>query len=231
MSALRAFVEYLKSTGASPAADSDKAGPAASDQAAPTGPKTDAQRELADAVSKRLDKLYGPYKLAVDQKGPESDRLQEMWKSLRKALDDRDDERASKLLDEMEPFTVVLAKKTLVEKRVADLEKLPNANQFKADIATIRTKIADAMKLAAAPGNDFKGAVVAMKQVEATFASIGDLDKLYGRLLSIKADTAKKVARLEKHPQKKFIEADLQAIQQEQAAALALATPPKHDYQ
>jgi hypothetical protein len=223
MSQLRKFFEHLKSAGAAP--------PAPSDQAAPGGPKSDAQRELADAVTKRLDKLYGPYKLAVDQKGPESDRLQALWKSLRQALDERDDERASKILDEMEPFTVVLAKKTLVEKRVADLEKLPNANQFKADIAAIRTKIADAMKLAAAPGNDFKGAVVAMKQVEAGFAAIGDLDKLYARLLSIKADTAKKVARMDQHKQKKLIEADLQAIKQEQAAALALAEPPKHEYQ
>src|SRR5262245_34833708 len=162
MSHFRDFLEHLKSTGAAPSAPADNAAPSeSSDKAAPAPPKTDAQRDLADSVTKRLDKLYGPYKLAVDQKGPESDRLQQMWKSLRQALDDRDDVRASKLLDEMEPFTVVLAKKTLVEKRVADLEKLPNANQFKADIATIRTKIADAMKLAAAPGNDFKGAVVA----------------------------------------------------------------------
>src|SRR5215475_3091973 len=82
MSELKAFVEYLKSTGPPPTADSDQAAPTsgqaapvsgqaasgqppmASGQAAPAGPKTDAKRELADSVTKRLDKLYGPYKLA-----------------------------------------------------------------------------------------------------------------------------------------------------------------------
>src|SRR5262245_66141316 len=117
MSHFRDFLEHLKSTGAAPSAPADNAAPSeSSDKAAPAGPKTDAKRELADSVTKRLDKLYGPYKLAVDQGGPEGARLQEMWKSLRQALDDRDDERASKLLDEMEPFTVVLAKKRSEER-------------------------------------------------------------------------------------------------------------------
>jgi hypothetical protein len=236
MTALNAFGDYLKTKKGATAT----AGPAQGDQASagdqaapapPAGPKPDAKRDLQDSVNKRLDALYGPYKLAVEQGGPEGQRLSALWQSLRAALDADDDEKASKILDEIEPFAVVLAKKTLVEKKVADLEKLPHADQFKQDIADIRAKIADAMKLAAAPGNDFKGAVVAMKQVEATFANIQDLDKQSQRYLNVKADTDTKVARLDKNPQSKSIAADLAKIKQEQAAAIALATPPKHDYQ
>jgi hypothetical protein len=235
MTALNAFGDFLKTkkgATAGPAAQGDQAN--AGDQAAPAppaGPKPDAKRDLQESVNKRLDALYGPYKLAVEQGGAEGKRLSALWQSLRAALDANDDEQASKILDEIEPFAIVLAKKTLVEKKVADLEKLPHADQFKQDIADIRAKIADAMKLAAAPGNDFTGAVVAMKQVEATFASIQDLDKLYQRFVNVKGDTDTKVARLGKNPQSKSIAADLATIKQEQAAAIALATPPKHDYQ
>ncbi len=52
----------------------------------------------------------------------------------------------------------------------------------------------------------------------------------YQRVLNVKADTDKKIARLENHPQKALIKDDITAIKKQETDALALAAAPGHDY-
>ena len=212
-------------TGTTTSAD-DSAPPPFSDDAKPAR-----DYKLQEQVTKRLSDMVGPYKEALEQKGPAVDQMQALYGQLKEALNAKDDVQASKILDQMEPLVVFLAKKSLTEKKIAGLEKLPQARHLSQAIAAAKTKVDEAVKLAVAPANDYKGAITALKAVDATLAKIPDMNKEYQRVLNSKADADKKIARVEKLPQaNRHIAAEITDIKAKATAAVAKANPPGYDF-
>jgi hypothetical protein len=197
---------------------------------APTAPKPAKDMKLKEAVTKRLSDMVGPYKEALAQKGPEAAHLQTLFATLKEHLNSGDDVQAAKVLDQLEPLVAFLAKKTHTEKKIAELEKIPQAAHFAQSITASKHKVAEAAKLAMPPGNDYRGAIAALRAVDTAVATTHKMAKDYQRVLNAKPDTEKKIARLEKHPHKKFITAEITAIKAQAKAALALAEPPGRDY-
>jgi hypothetical protein len=197
---------------------------------APAAPKASGDMKLKETVSKRLSALADAYTAAVRQKGADTEKMQALFSSLKKYLDAQDFEQVARILDQMEPIAGFLAKKTATEKKIAELEKHPHAAHFARSIATSKTKVQDAVKLAAAPAHDYAGALSALKIAEAALGQTEKMFSEYKRVLDDKADTEKKIARLGKLQHNKFITGEIAAIKQQQAAALALAEPPGHKY-
>ena len=99
-----------------------------------------------------------------------------------------------------------------------------------AEIAVSKTKVTNALKLADPPGHDYAGASAALVGVDAACVTIQKMTEDYQKVLNLKADTDKKIARLESNPQKALIAAEIKTIKTQETAALALADPPGHDY-
>jgi len=140
---------------------------------------------------------------------------------------DRDCDAAQRLFEE---YKKVLTKKAATEQKIAALEKLALASNVAPEIAVSKTKVVNAMKLADPPGHDYPGALAALVGVDAACDTIKKMTEDYQRVLNTKADTDKKIARLENHPQKALIASEMAAVKSQEVAALALADPPGHDY-
>jgi hypothetical protein len=193
-----------------------------------------------EEVTKRLAALSGPFKEATAQKGPEVERMKALMASFKDFITNKDYQQAAKVLDELEPLVTqfntqqqrqkVLAKQADTEKKIAALEKLPHAAKVAPQIAISKQKVVNALKLIEPPANDYAGALSALVGVDAACVTIQKMTEDYQRVLTIKGDTDKKIARLENHPQKSFISAEITEVKNKRTAALALAEPPTQDY-
>ncbi|MCI0682583.1 MAG: hypothetical protein L0Y71_10800 [Gemmataceae bacterium] len=130
----------------------------------------------------------------------------------------------------VQEYKKVLAKETETNKKIADLEKLKHAANVASQIAVSKQKVTNALKLTEAPGRDYAGAIAALVGVDAACVTIKKMTEMYQKVLTIKTDTDKKIARLESNPQKNLITGEIADVKAKRTAALALAEPPKNDY-
>jgi len=207
-------------------------------------PATEPDKDAKAEVTRRLTALAGAYTQAIAQKGPDVAQMQTLMASIKASIDKNEYDQAATTLGDLEKLVrkfqaelpqaelrqKVLAKKAETEKKIAFIEKLPHAAHVASQIAVSKQKVVNALALAEAPAHDYAGALAALAGVDAACVTIEKMIEMRQKVLIIKLDTDKKIARLEKHPQKALIAARIAEVTQKRASALALGEAPAHDY-
>ncbi|MCI0682341.1 MAG: hypothetical protein L0Y71_09570 [Gemmataceae bacterium] len=231
----RITLDLVEDVAAEPAEAEAPAGADASADPASGTTSADAKAH----VTMRLAVLSGPFKEAAAQKGPDAAQLQTLMNMFKTLVGKHQYEEAAKVLDELEPLVArfkdqqykkVLAKRDESNRKITELEKRPHAVHVAAQIAVSRQKVINAVKLAEPPGHDYAGAMAALAGVDAARANIEKMIAMYQKVLIIRIDTNKKIARLDNHPQKNVIAAEIADAKNKRTAALAKVDPPVNDY-